>query len=265
MSECNWDPSKHGGKPCPVHGAGGNSGSGGHKIRINAGKYETKLSDDSDWEEISDKEYEDLREGGYQDFDETVDDDFGFDEEDEYQEYIDKVNEDLEKVTDKKSAEYVADEIDNLTEAGYISEEMSDKLYAELDKKIDENVPGMPLYNSKLSKDEEQLKSAIKNADDEVLDDQFGKDTPERKLAGAIKESDVYKDYDLTKEMVENKLRENYDDLNRVPQNELVDAIKNEFGIRSTSDAREIAKDMISESDDDIDIDMSSEAIQEQR
>ena len=23
MAECNWDPSKHGGKPCPVHGAGG--------------------------------------------------------------------------------------------------------------------------------------------------------------------------------------------------------------------------------------------------
>lgn len=22
MAECNWDPSKHGGKPCPIHGAG---------------------------------------------------------------------------------------------------------------------------------------------------------------------------------------------------------------------------------------------------
>ncbi len=84
MSVCNWDPSKHSGKPCPVHGGSGNPGAGGHKIRINNGKYETKLSEDSDWEEISPEEYSDLREGGYQDFDENVDDDFGFDEEDDY-------------------------------------------------------------------------------------------------------------------------------------------------------------------------------------
>ena len=39
-----------------------------------------------------------------------------------------------------------------------------------------------------LNSDEEQLKSAIQNADDSVLDEQFGKNGPERKLAGAIKE-----------------------------------------------------------------------------
>lgn len=82
MSQCKWDPSKHNGQACPVHGAGGQS-SNGHKIRINGGKYQMKLSDDSDWEEISSEEYNDLREGGYQEFDETIDDDFGFDEMDE--------------------------------------------------------------------------------------------------------------------------------------------------------------------------------------
>ena len=23
MAQCNWDPKKHGGRPCPVHGGGG--------------------------------------------------------------------------------------------------------------------------------------------------------------------------------------------------------------------------------------------------
>ncbi len=40
----------------------------------------------------------------------------------------------------------------------------------------------------KLKDKEYGLEDAIKNADDDVLDDYFGKDSPERKLAGAIKE-----------------------------------------------------------------------------
>lgn len=43
------------------------------------------------------------------------------------------------------------------------------------------------------------LKKAINNADDDVLDAQFGKDTPERKLAGAMKTKPQMSDYDLFK------------------------------------------------------------------
>lgn len=86
MSECTWDPRKHGGKPCPVHGAGGGASNGGqkpqHRIRIEGGKHQTKIGD-GDWEDVSPEEYNELREGGYQEFDENVDDDFGFDEEPE--------------------------------------------------------------------------------------------------------------------------------------------------------------------------------------
>lgn len=137
MAQCNWDPSKHGGKPCPVHGVSGNENNVGHKIRINGGKYQVKYADSEDYEDTDKDTFEHLRESGQQDFDETVDDDFGFDEDGDYKIYEDKIREELEKVKSKEDAEYVSDLIDNNMEAGYISEEMADELYAELDKKID--------------------------------------------------------------------------------------------------------------------------------
>lgn len=79
MAECNWKPELHGGKPCPKHG---NAGQGSnHQVRISGGKYQTRIGgDDGDWEDISKEEFDELKDGGYEEFDATVDDDFGFDE-----------------------------------------------------------------------------------------------------------------------------------------------------------------------------------------
>lgn len=119
-------------------------------------------------------------------------------EEDERQ-YVDKVMSDIADASDKKAFEYVSDNIDELTEAGLISDETSDRLYNALDKKIDE-------VNNDINKD---LMDAINMADDDILDEQFGKDTPERKLAGAMKEpeKDILSDvpgYNETKEKLLN-------------------------------------------------------------
>jgi hypothetical protein len=62
--------------------------------------------------------------------------------------YVVKTRDDISKATNRKAFEYIADNIDELTEAGLISEEMSDKLYEELDDKIDESGVYMPLYAS---------------------------------------------------------------------------------------------------------------------
>lgn len=80
MAECNWKPELHGGKPCPKHG---NAGQGSdHQVRISGGKYQTRIGgDQGDWEDISKEEFDELKDGGYEEFDATVDDDFGFDEE----------------------------------------------------------------------------------------------------------------------------------------------------------------------------------------
>lgn len=153
MSKCNWDPSKHGGKSCPVHGAGGNAGTGGHRIRINGGKYEMKLSDDSDWEEISSEEYNDLREGGYQEFDETVDDDFGFDEDDKAGSLLDEI-EDANTEEEKK-------ELENKIRTAFADNEISEQ-------------------------EEQILLDKLFEEDD---DTELEKETQERKLAGAIKNS----------------------------------------------------------------------------
>lgn len=138
MAQCNWDPAKHNGKSCPVHGASGTENNTGHKLRINGGKYQVKYSDSSDYEDTDKETYEHLRETALQDFDENVEDDFGFDEEKGFEVYKDKIKEEIEKVKTKEDAEYVSDLIDDNMEAGYISEEMADELYNELDKKIDE-------------------------------------------------------------------------------------------------------------------------------
>lgn len=146
MAECNWNPDKHGGKPCPVHGSG-NAGDGKHYKRINQGKYE--VSGDG-------KTYSETDRDTYNSFE--VDDDlFDVNEDSDFEyenEYISKTLDDISKASDKKAFEYIADNIDELTEAGLISEEDSDRLYEELDKKIDESGERMPLYNSKISKKE---------------------------------------------------------------------------------------------------------------
>lgn len=80
MAQCNWDPAKHNGKSCPVHGASGTENNTGHKLRINGGKYQVKYSDSSDYEDTDKETYDHLRATALQDFDENVEDDFGFDE-----------------------------------------------------------------------------------------------------------------------------------------------------------------------------------------
>ena len=58
-----------------------------------------------------------------------------------------------------------------------------------------------------------------------------------------------FKEYDLSKDIVANKLHEEYEDLSRVPENELVDFVKNEFGISNTADARRIVKGALADED----------------
>lgn len=160
MSECKWDASKHGGKPCPVHGGAGNPGAGGHKIRINNGKYETRISDDADWEEVSPEEYADLREGGYQDFDETVDDDFGFDEEDvELNEFEDNFTENDIKEIERYAEHYDVD-----------TEELKQKIWDRFNEKIKD---GTSVTNAKNDAMEEVLDDVVSgkfNENDEAAD-----------------------------------------------------------------------------------------------
>lgn len=52
----------------------------------------------------------------------------------------------------------------------------------------DDDIGDMMRINGLDDEDDFGLEDAVKNADDDVLDEQFGKDTPERKLVGAIKE-----------------------------------------------------------------------------
>ncbi len=111
-------------------------------------------------------------------FDDDYEEEFNEPSPQDERQYVDKCMADIAKAADKKAFEYVSGNIDDLTEAGLISEETSDRLYAALDKKIDE-------VNNDIDKD---LMDAINMADDDVLDEQFGKDTPERKLVGAIKQ-----------------------------------------------------------------------------
>lgn len=113
MAECRWNPEKHGGKPCPVHGGAGSPGAGGHKIRINQGKYEARTSDDADWEEVSPEEYEDLKEGGYAEFDENEESDFGdFDEYDGEGLAFNKKEKISEEEFDKKFAGFDIEEME---------------------------------------------------------------------------------------------------------------------------------------------------------
>ncbi len=118
-------------------------------------------------------------------FDDDYEEEFNEPSPEDEKQYVDKCMEDIAKASNKKAFEYVADNIDELEDAGLISGETADRLYNELDKKIDESGERMPLFNTKKGL---SLEDAINMADDDVLDEQFGKDTPERKLAGAIKE-----------------------------------------------------------------------------
>lgn len=193
MAECNWDPSKHGGKPCPVHGAGGAGNQSGHKLRINNGKYQVKYADNDDYEDTDKDTFEHLRETALQDFDETVDDDFGFDEDGDYKIYEDKIREELGKVKSKEDAEYVSDLIDNNMEAGYISEEMADELYNELDKKIDEfsnNKPSIDYDEIERRKQNEEPKDEIGVYLDKQIDPKVADKL--RKTASKISDATTY-------------------------------------------------------------------------
>lgn len=109
-------------------------------------------------------------------FDDDYEEEFNEPSPEDEKQYIDKVMADIADASDKKAFEYVSDNIDKLTEAGLITDETSDRLMDALNRKIDE-----------VNNDDEDLIKAINAADDDVLDEQFGKDTPERKLAGAMK------------------------------------------------------------------------------
>lgn len=116
-------------------------------------------------------------------FDDDYEEEFNEPSPEEEKQYVDKCMEDIAKASDKKAFEYISGNIDDLTEAGLISGETSDRLMDALNRKIDE-------VNNDIDKD---LMDAINMADDDILDEQFGKDTPERKLVGAMKQPTAYK------------------------------------------------------------------------
>lgn len=103
MEKCNWDPSKHGGKPCPVHGNGGSEDKeGNHKVKIEGGKYKLKYDDNSDWEDTDEETFNHVRVNAKADFDLNDEkEDFGFDEEESEE---DKLWDKYEKgeITDKE-------------------------------------------------------------------------------------------------------------------------------------------------------------------
>lgn len=92
--------------------------------------WQKNFSDDEVYEAISNSDIEKWTNENSNAFDD--------DYEEEFKVYENKIKEELNKVNNKESAEYVSDLIDNNMEAGYISEEKADELYNELDKKIDE-------------------------------------------------------------------------------------------------------------------------------
>lgn len=160
MSEkCNWDPSKHNGEPCPVHG--------GNNSQEEWNKADASKLDKMKKEIINKygaveggKIISELNEGKNKSVMSEFDDDYE-EEFKDYKIYEDKIREELNKVNSKEKAEYVSDLIDNNMEAGYISEEKADELYNELDKKIDE-------FSSTGNEDDENKPSG--KIDDDFLD-----------------------------------------------------------------------------------------------
>jgi len=68
------------------------------------------------------------------------------------------------------------------------SDEEVDRAFTSLEKSID--AEDDKWRNKQKEKEKLTFEKVIKSADDDTLDEEFGKDTPERKLVGAIKEQD---------------------------------------------------------------------------
>lgn len=103
-----------------------------------------------------------------------------------------KDEDDIKTLNDivEKAMEYDGDDgaidisnnaMERIGELAKFTEEEQDKLASGTGEEI------MDILRSK-EKKELTFEGAIKNADDDVLDEEFGKDTPERKLVGSIKE-----------------------------------------------------------------------------
>lgn len=116
----------------------------------------------------------------------------------------------------EKAMEYDGDEgaidisnnaMERIEELVKFSPEEQDKLATGTGEEI------MDILRGK-EKKELTFEGAVKNADDDVLDEQFGKDTPERKLVGAMKGQETKPAFDsvsskqLTEEEIETKLKE---------------------------------------------------------
>ena len=70
----------------------------------------------------------------------------------------------------------------------FLLQEPWNKGKIELSVPLDKAKELLDNYNLADNNDDEEFMNAINNADDDVLDNQFGKDTPERKLVGAMKQ-----------------------------------------------------------------------------
>ena len=125
----------------------------------------------------------------------------------------DEEKEEYKDVTDDEISEVLADydwQITPETTAGQYAEACAKHLGTSKEKVfnvIKQQAPDKITEDSKMADlmeewekveddDSKQLEKAIKNADKEVLDEQFGKDTPEGKLVSAMKGSEKEKSLD---------------------------------------------------------------------
>jgi len=191
MAECNWDPKKHGGRPCPVHGGGGL------------------------WDENVFTRQEKLKKAGYTDEDlKDADEDFDGDYDDEFKPTADDFMEELsdndyiygglgeqdiynkmaERLSKKYNTEITPEEVANgLKEGGFIIDEFNKSLDGgEELKSVDET-----LAEDDKKKDTFKLPEKIKN---EFLDfynkyhNYEFKKVPIEKL---IEDNDLLNDEDL--------------------------------------------------------------------
>ena len=132
-----------------------------------------------------------------------------------------KDEDDIKTLNDivEKAMEYDGDDgaidisnnaMERIGELTKFTEEEQDKLASGTGEEI------MDILRSK-EKKELTFEGVVKNADDDVLDEQFGKDTPERKLVGAMKEQSKPSLKDRRKEW-RNNLSKSGDEYNKGTQ-----------------------------------------------
>ena len=174
MAECSWDPNKHGGKPCPVHGAGGVDADykKGSK-RISSGKYQIS-KDRKNYEDVDKKRYDDL-DIDEELMDETLDSDITIADEDfsELKKYAQRYDVDINKAKERYN-EYV----DRMTKNKTFGNEKDIK-EAAMENTLDDIVMGYIDNSDSDAKDVEDVEVDEEFIVTHVADDYDGEDRNE--------------------------------------------------------------------------------------